>query len=202
MAACAVPCLSVHSSVVWGGGVCREDSGLHVCQHRSEGRRGFGGSLGLCFWERGVQGPGGLVVGGLSLVVVPLPYLLHTPCKAGFLPSTATSGAGEEGGDGRLGQGGGVGERRRRRREGELEAGRARGPQMLATPEQKPGTQSFLLPAQGSESSRGLFAGPGCGLSSGPTEDDVDLSVLHALGRSGCFSWDDAPPLLTPLCLG
>lgn len=43
------------------------------------------------------------------------------------------------------------------------------------------------------------FAGPGRGLSSGPTEDDVDLSVLHALGRSGYFSWDVVPSLILRL---
>lgn len=49
-------------------------------------------------------------------------------------------------------------------------------------------------------SSRVSFAGPGRGPSPGPPEDDVDLSVLHALGRSGCFSWGiDPHPLILHL---
>lgn len=73
--------------------------------------------------------------------------------------------------------------------------------------EQQPGTQSFLLSVRGSVSSRVSFAGPGRGPSPGPPEDDVDLSVLHALGRSGCFSWgvDPPPPYPSsesPLCGG
>lgn len=100
----------------------------------------------------------------------------------------------EEGGDRRLGQGGGVGVE-----EGGGAGGRqGQRPTDAGYAEQQPGTQSFLLPARGSVSSRVSFAGPGRGLSPGPPEDDVDLSVLHALGRSGCFSWGVAPPAPYP----
>lgn len=67
--------------------------------------------------------------GAPSPVAVSLPYLLHTLCRAGFLPHN--SGQWSLGGGGRrreAGTRGWSGGRRRRRREGELEAGRARGP--------------------------------------------------------------------------
>lgn len=43
-------------------------------------------------------------------------------------------------------------------------------------------------PSEGARGTRGT----------GPTEDDVDLSVLHALGRSGCFSSEVPPPSAIP----
>lgn len=59
---------------------------------------------------------------------------------------------------------------------------------MLATQEQQPGTQSFLLLARGGCELGRAVCRPRTGLSLGPTKDDMDLSVLHALGRSGYFS--------------
>lgn len=60
--------------------------------------------------------------------------------------------------------------------------------QMLAAQEQQPGTQSFLLRARGGCELDSAVGRSRTGLSLGPTKDDVDLSVLHALGRSGYFS--------------
>lgn len=69
------------------------------------------------------------------------------------------------------------------------QAGRASGRQMLAEPEQPPQTPSSLLPALWELRDQGdLLQGLGVAPGTRPTEDDVDLSVLHALGRSGCVS--------------
>lgn len=157
------------------GGVCSE---LQACQHRIRRQRKLCWFTGVVCLVLGVQG-WGLSVGGLSPVAVPLPCFLHTPCKAGLLHPNVTSGAWKKGGDRRLGQGRGVGGGGG---EGGRESWRQAGPearQMLATQEQQPGLRAFFC-----LSSRVPFAGPSRGLSSGPTKDDVDLPVLHALGRS------------------
>ena len=67
------------------------------------------------------------------------------------------------------------------------QAGRA--PQMLAEPEQPPWTRSSLLPApRGLRAQGDPLQSPGVAPGTGTLEDDVDLSVLHALGRCGCVS--------------
>lgn len=137
-------CLPVCLSLSGGrrGAVCSEGSRLQASQHQIPRLEGpWGLTVAVCLGE----GAGlGADLGALSPATVPLPCLLHAPCKVGLLTPNATRGAWEEGGDRRLGRGGREGRRRRGR---ELETGRLRGPQMLAELEQWPRTQSSLLPA-------------------------------------------------------
>lgn len=185
---CAVLPLSVHSPVVWGQGVCSEESRLQACQHQIRRQR--------IWWLTGVVCLG---VGGARLGVAwwwwgPVSSSCPFALSPSYPPQSRASapqrhqwslGGGRRQEAGTRGWSGG---RRRRRREGELEAGRARGPTDAGCAGAAAWDSAFFCLRVGAVSSRVLFAGPGRGLSSGPTEDDVDLSVLHALGRSGRFS--------------
>lgn len=133
-----------------------------------------------------VSGVGGAGWGALSLVAVPLPYLFIPPAKQGFCPtkSPVEPGRREETG----GWDKGVEWGRRKRRRGSWRQAGPEARQMLATQEQQPGTQSFLLLAREGCELGSAVCRPRTGLSLGPTKDDMDLSVLHALGRSGYFS--------------
>lgn len=128
-----------------------------------------------------VSGVGGVASGGrgLSPVAVPLLCFLPTPPRSRASDPQSHQWSWEEGGDRRLGPGGGVGEEEGR--EGERQAGRAL--QML------PRAQSSLLPApRGLRAQGDPLQSPGVAPGTGTLEDDVDLSVLHALGRCGSVS--------------
>ena len=112
-------CLSVCSSVVWGwgGGLRSEDSRLQATGIRSEGGGIFGGSPGLYVWRCVCVGSAGWTVmacGGAVSSSCPFdPSPSHPLQSRASDPQRhqppATSGAWKEGGDWRLGQGGGVG---------------------------------------------------------------------------------------------
>lgn len=74
------------------------------------------------------------------------------------------------------------------KREGELEAGRVRGPADAGWRRAASFSELPSACSVGAVSSGGRERAPGWARGKAPTEDDVDLSVLHALGRSGCFS--------------
>jgi hypothetical protein len=123
----------------------------------------------------GGWGRGGSASGSSPLALspsFPMPSLASDP--------QATSAAWEEEGERRLGQGGGGGE------EEEKEGGSWRPRCWLSQL-----AEDSVLPSAcsvGAASSGGPFASPCVDQGTGPAEDDVDLSVLYALGRSGHFS--------------
>lgn len=76
-----------------GRGALQGGQGTPACQYQIRRWRKLGGSQGLYVWRWGgeVQGGWWWLGGGQSPVAVPLPCLLHTPCKAELLTPNATS---------------------------------------------------------------------------------------------------------------
>lgn len=151
---CAVLRLSVHSSVVWGRGSTVRRADSRPANLRSEGRRSFGGSQGLCVWGWGCR-VGGPVSSSCPSALSPL-YPLQSRASAPLSHQWSLEGGrrqeagtrGWSGGGGR--EGGGAGGRQGQR------PGRC-----WLRRSSSLGLRAFFCLLVGAVSSAEPFAGPG-----------------------------------------